>query len=416
MSISSNGAIYKLPDPKDKKRGVIPSILDLWFNQRKEMRKLAKKYAEEKNTELYEFYDQRQKVQKILLNSVYGTLGLQSFRFFDTDNALAVTLTGQDTIKTAGKAVNQYYRNVLGEDASSSHEYVVYSDTDSIFSSALPVIKHKYPDIDLKDDKAMIDATLKVCSDVQTYVNTTFNQMAKRFYCVTEHRFEAKQEVVARTSFWLAKKKYAQSIINKGGLPCDELEIKGVDIVRTNFPIKFQKFMKEFLIDILARVEKSKLDKKIIEFEKDLSDINSIELAKNTSVKFLSGKGDKNYNPVQRSAFEFLKGTPAAVKAGLAYNDLLTYLKLDKQCPKIFSGQKIKWVYLFENPYGLDAIAIKADDTDPEEIMDFMNQYIDKHGLYRKELRTKLLDFYEILNWAYPNEANENSSVEFSDF
>jgi len=109
FSIASNGVIYS----RDKV-GLIPSILIKWFDERKEMRKKAKKFADEKNWEKYEFYDQRQKVQKILLNSAYGVLGLPVFRFYNKDNASAVTLCGQDIIKTTDKVINQFYKNILG--------------------------------------------------------------------------------------------------------------------------------------------------------------------------------------------------------------------------------------------------------------------------------------------------------------
>lgn len=109
-SISSNGMMYI-----QSKLGIIPNILTHWFDERKKMRKMAKQYADEKNWEKYEFYDQRQKVQKILLNSAYGTLGLPSFRFFNKDNAAAVTLTGQDIIKTTSKVINKYYSNIIGK-------------------------------------------------------------------------------------------------------------------------------------------------------------------------------------------------------------------------------------------------------------------------------------------------------------
>jgi DNA polymerase elongation subunit (family B) len=123
LSVASNGVMYK-----NNKIGVIPDILTKWFNERKEMRKLEKKYALEKNTELYEFYNQRQQVQKIMLNSAYGVLGLPIYRFYDKDNAEAVTTTGVTIIQTAGKAINQYYTNKLNRDG----DFIIYSDTDSV--------------------------------------------------------------------------------------------------------------------------------------------------------------------------------------------------------------------------------------------------------------------------------------------
>ena len=410
FSIASNGAIYKQPTETGKE-GTIPSILIKWFNERKEMRKLAKKFADEKDWEKYEFYDQRQKIQKILLNSIYGCLGLPIWRFYDKDNAAAVTLSGQDIIKTAGKAINQYYKSILGN---SDTDYIIYIDTDSCFSSALPIIQKTMPDIDLNDETQMTNAILKVCGEAQSYVNKMFDVMALRLFNLKTHRFDAKQEVIAKTSFWLAKKRYAQFIINKGGVVCDELEVKGIDVVRSSFPAKFRTFMKQFLIDLLKKVPVEVLDKNILEFKSSMKDLNVIDLAKTTSVKFMSQDKKKNYNPKTRQPFQIISGSPAQVKAALYYNDLLNKFELTKIIPPIFHGQKIKWVYLKQNEYDIDCVAMKADGTDPDQILEFIEKYIDRNTMYEQELKSKLIDFYKVLGWSYPDENDAKASEFFA--
>ena len=96
-------------------RGVIPELLSRWFQQRKDMRKKAAEFKKLGNMELYNFYNQRQTIYKVLLNSFYGVLGLPVFRFYDIDNALAVTSTGVDIIQTTGKVINKYYSNKFGK-------------------------------------------------------------------------------------------------------------------------------------------------------------------------------------------------------------------------------------------------------------------------------------------------------------
>ena len=406
-SIASNGVMYN-----QSYQGVIPEILVKWFDERKDLRKLAKKHADAKEWEKYEFYDQRQKVQKVLLNSIYGVLGLPIFRFYDKDNASAVTLTGQDIIKTANKAINQYYKKTLND--SENKDYVIYVDTDSCFASALPIIKHKMPHIDLNDEKQMTEAILQVCGEAQKHVNDTFNVMADRMFNVQKHRFDAKQEVIAKTSFWLAKKRYAQFIINKGGIECDELEVKGIDVVRTSFPIRFRKFMEQFLQDVLRKVPKEHIDDTILKFKENMSSYPVIEIAKNTSVKFVSQDKVNDYNPKSRQPFQMIKGAPAQVKAGCYYNDLLKLWGLNKDIPEIFHGQKIKWVYLKQNQYGIECIAMKADGTDPQRIMEFVEQYVDREAMYEQELKSKLIDFYNVLSWDYPNETDVKLGEFFS--
>jgi DNA polymerase elongation subunit (family B) len=406
-SIASNGVMYN-----QSYQGVIPEILVKWFDERKDLRKLAKKHADLKEWEKYEFYDQRQKVQKVLLNSIYGVLGLPIFRFYDKDNASAVTLTGQDIIKTANKAINQYYKKTLND--SENKDYVIYVDTDSCFASALPIIKHKMPHIDLNDEKQMTEAILQVCGEAQKHVNDTFNIMADRMFNVQKHRFDAKQEVIAKTSFWLAKKRYAQFIINKGGIECDELEVKGIDVVRTSFPIRFRKFMEQFLQDVLRKVPKEHIDDTILKFKENMPSYPVIEIAKNTSVKFVSQDKVNDYNPKSRQPFQMIKGAPAQVKAGCYYNDLLKLWGLNKDIPEIFHGQKIKWVYLKQNQYGIECIAMKADGTDPQRIMEFIEQYVDREAMYEQELKSKLIDFYNVLSWDYPNETDVKLGEFFS--
>jgi DNA polymerase elongation subunit (family B) len=410
FSIASNGVLYKKPDESGE-MGTIPSILVKWFDERKNLRKLAKKHADLKEWEKYEFYDNRQKIQKILLNSIYGCLGLPVFRFYDKDNAEAVTLTGVDIIKTAGKSINQYYKTILKEDG----DYLIYTDTDSCFASALPIIQKTMPEIDLKDEEQMTKAILQVCGEVQSFVNQMFNIMADRMFNVQVHRFDAKQEVIAKTSFWLAKKRYCQFIINKGGVVCDELEVKGIDVVRTSFPAKFRSFMQEFLIDLLKKADKETIDQKILDFKENIKNLNIVDIAKNTSVKFESQDKTKSYDNNKRQPFKFLSGTPAQAKAALAYNDLLVKWNLVKSVPKILHGQKIKWVYLKQNEYGIDGIAMKADGTDPDQIMDFITKYVDREAMYEQELKSKLVDFYSVLNWDYPNE-NDAKASEFFGF
>ncbi len=133
LGIAANGVIYNQDSP-----GLIADILNDWFDKRVEFRKLEKKYGEEGDTEKYEFYAKRQLVQKILLNSMYGVLGLPAFRFYDIDNAEAVTITGQTVIKKTAEMANIKYWKELG----TKEDYNVYIDTDSIYMMAEPLVKH----------------------------------------------------------------------------------------------------------------------------------------------------------------------------------------------------------------------------------------------------------------------------------
>lgn len=408
-SLSSNGVLYRRDKP-----GVVPTLLQLWFQQRKDMRKKASEFRKAGNVEKYNFYNQRQQVQKILLNSFYGVLGLPIFRFYDVDNAEAVTMSGVDIIQTTSKAINIYYKNALEVETG---DWVIYSDTDSCFVDAVPIIKKRFPDLDFNNDDEMTKAIMSVTTEVQTYVNKFYDIMAKRFFNLDAHTFDAKQEVISKSSFWLAKKRYAQWIIHKEGhlLEKPELEVKGIDVVRTSFPMAFRKFMDLFLRKLLTSAPKSEIDAMILKVKEEVKTLPVLEIAKNTSVKFVSQDGTKNYNPESRRPLHFESKTPAQAKAALAYNDLIVKMGLEKTCEPIYHGSKIKWVYLQDNGYGLDAIAMKGDGNDADELLKFIDTHVDRKKMFENELKSKLSDFYDVLRWAFPNPSVATAS-NFFDF
>jgi DNA polymerase elongation subunit (family B) len=394
ISISSNGVLYDL-----KQKGVIPAILEKWFNERVEYRKLAKKYGEEGNDELHGYFDRRQLVQKILLNSLYGVLGLTVFRFYDIDNAEGTTTTGQKLIQFTEKIANNYYNNILG----TKEDYCIYTDTDSVFYSALPLVKNRFSNADVKDDKFMTEQILEIAGEVQDYINKSYNYFSSKFLNIRgDHRFEIKQEMIAKSAFWVTKKRYGQWIINDGGLEVEKLDVKGLDIVRSSFPPAFRDFMTKVLKAILAKVPKEKIDEFILNFKKNLQNEELDKIALPTGVK-----GIKKYTDKSKGGFNsktmftpMKKGAPVHTKASVIYNDLLKHYKATNHEP-ISNGNKVRWVYLKQNPYNIDGLAYKGYD-DPPQIIDFINQYVDRDKLFDKALNKKIKMFYDAMSWDMP--------------
>lgn len=401
LAISSNGVLYQ-----KGKLGLVPAILDQWFSQRVEFKNLMQKYGNEGDTEKYIFYKRRQHVQKILLNSLYGVLGLPIFRFYDVDNAEAVTTTGVSIIKFTSKMGNQYYNKILQEEK----DHCIYIDTDSVFYSALPIVEKTMPDVNVEDDKEMSEAILKVADNVQDFLNKSYNVMAKKFYNLEEHRFDIKQEVIAKRGMWLAKKRYAQWIINNNGVPCDELEVKGLDVVRSSYPTRFRSFMTEVLQDILRDVSKEDLDEKILNFKDKIKNESVTDIAKTSAVKNVT----KYMKMMSKDAAlgEVAKGTPAHVKASIIHNQFCK--KYNIKVEPIKNGEKIKWIYLKTNELGLDGLAFRGYD-DPPELMRFLDKYADKDKLFERELEGKLRDFYDALKWDFASE-NLLTAQQFFDF
>ena len=388
FSIASNGVLYRTDTV-----GCIPGVLDLWFKQRVEFRKLEKKYGQEGDKEKYAFYGKRQLVQKILLNSLYGVLGLPAFRFYDIDNAEAVTLTGQTVIKSTADMANIKYNKELGTPDLDSN---IYIDTDSVFFSAVPLMDKRTPNWRNESQDTIAGYVDVIAGEVQDYLNQFYDVLSKKVFNVDKdkHRLEIKKEYVAKAGLWIAKKRYAQWIIMNNGIPCDTLDVKGLDVKRSSFPKAFQECMGTVLIDILRGKSEEELTAFVLDFKKKLASRPMVEIAKNSAVKNLSKYIPKG----KRVPFTTMKGTPAHVKAAIAYNDCLKHFNAPFKYSPMTNGDKVKWVYLKNNPLGLDGIAFTGY-SDPPEIESFINTYIDHNKIFERELRYKLQDFYDAIGW-----------------
>jgi DNA polymerase elongation subunit (family B) len=390
LMISSNGVLYN-----GKSVGIIPEVLDQWFKERVEYKNLMKKHKNEGNTELAEFYDRRQHIQKIFLNSLYGVLGLPIFRFFDLDNALAVTASGQDVIKKSSTFANNLYQHRLNTE----EDYCTYIDTDSLYFSATPLGSGK-------------EFTIKLARAMEKKLNEYYDQLAQELFFCKSHRLYIKGESVAETAVWIAKKRYAMNVVYDLESNLDvsnKVKIKGLDVVRSTFPPAFRDFMNIFMKDVLNKVTKDELDKKVLDFRAHLDTMDYMDVARNTAVKNISEYDTRSYR-----LGDFKKGTPAHVKAALSYNALLHHFKLQNKYESIEDGAKIKWVYLTQNPYNLETVAVKGYN-DPPQIIELVKTYIDYKALFENELQKKIQDFYSALSWGLlPTEVNQNAQEWFS--
>ena len=396
VSISSNGVIYRSDKP-----GLIPALLSKWFDTRVEYRKLMKKFGDAGDNEKYTYFKSRQLIQKVVLNSLYGVLGLPVFRFYDLDNAEATTLTGQELIKFTKKIGNHFYNKELGDD----EDYCIYIDTDSVFYSALPLIKNRFPTMDYDSETLMSKRILDVADEIQKFMNGSYDYFAKKFLNLDKHRFEIKQELIAKSGLFIVKKRYGLKIINDNGVKVNKLHVKGLDLVRSNFPKAMGELLKSVLEDILATVPKDKIDERIINFKESMKLLDFDRIAMPTGVKNL-----KKYSNGKVGKFtNFAKGSPAHVKAAITYNDLIGHFGLTKKYEKITSSEKIRWVYLKQNELGLESCAYKGYE-DPPQIIDFIKKHINYKKMYTQMLEKKIMMFYETLKWNEP--VNKKTSME----
>jgi DNA polymerase elongation subunit (family B) len=166
-------------------------------------------------------------------------------------------------------------------------------------------------------------------------------------------------------------------MVLKNGIKCDKLDVKGLDVVRSSFPKAFQEYMSGMLKDILMGKDNEYVDTKLLAFKASMINLPVNKIAKGGAIKELSKYDNGKWRKDSGLAIaNFEKGTPAHVK----------------------DGDKVKWVYLRQNPLGLDTVAFK-DYNDPKEIMDFVEQYVDRDMIFKAELENKLDDFYKALKW-----------------
>jgi DNA polymerase elongation subunit (family B) len=402
IAISSNGIMYRTDVV-----GCIPDILNTWFNKRVEYKNLMKKYGKAGDDEKYRFYHKRQLVQKILLNSLYGVLGLPVFRFYDLDNALAVTSVGQEVIKNTAKVVNLKYNKELGGDK----DHNIYIDTDSVFYTSIPLLEHRHDTSEWDDSKWAIE-TDKLASEMQNHLNKFYDVFARRKYNIKNHRFEIKKEYVARRALWLqAKKRYAQWIIMDNGVPVNKLDVKGMDVVRSTFPPAFKRVMTDVLNGIVLEAKKQDdIDDIVVDFKKIMQELNPLEIARSSSVKDITSYIVKSTE--SDGLDTYIKGTPVHVKSAIAFNNLLKYYKCSYDYPPISNGDKIKWVYLKNNPLQLDQLGFRGEN-DPDIILQYIRDYIDTSKIYERELDNKLGSIYEAMRWVQPTMASARTKKFF---
>ena len=393
LSVATNGVMYR-----SDKDGLLPALLRKWFDERVEYRKLAKKFFEEGDKEKSDYFERRQYLQKVVLNSLYGVLGLAVFRFYDLDNAEATTLTGQSLIKFTKKIANSYYNKELND----TENHCIYIDTDSVFYSATPLVKKRFPEVDITNEDTMSKSILEIASEVQTYLNQGYNYFAKKFCNLDKHRFDIKQEVIAKSGIFVTKKRYGLKIINDNGKKVDKMMVKGLDTVRSSFPTAMKEMLSKLLEDMMMNVPQKELDKFILNFKDSMKLMDFKKISIPTSVK-----GITKYSMKGGALFQGFKlGTPIHVKSALYYNDFLKYHKIPARYSEIFNGEKIRWVYLKQNPLNLDTIAYKGHE-DPPQILNFIRKYINPEKLYKQVLHKKIMMLYEALGWDEPTDSSK---------
>jgi DNA polymerase elongation subunit (family B) len=393
MMIAASGAIFRADKPS-----VVCEVLTDWFNKRVEYKNLMKKAYKAGDAVKGEFYNRRQHAYKIKLNDVYGCYAINGWRYTDGHKIIskAITLTGQRVTQESIKFVNAWMNEQLG---TTDKDYVVTSDTDSLFIQVKDLVLQRYPETKTKDE--YIKAVLEIATEVQKYANANIERVAReKFNIKGDHYFELKQEVVIERGYFAGKRRYAMYIVNKEGVTVDEMVMMGLDLMKSNMTPMYRKFGEELLQQIMFGTDKKEIDKRILDFKKYVKNLPLSDIAKPTGVKQVSSYIDRK--PGIGEIFSTLKlKCPINTKAAIWYNDLLRFKKLDKKYPCFTEGDKMKYIQLKDNPYRIDVIGFTGND--PEFITEFMDKYADREQGFETSLMNKLVGIYEDLGWVFPS-------------
>jgi DNA polymerase elongation subunit (family B) len=280
------------------------------------------------------------------------------------------------------------------------YNFCAYVDTDSNYFNAEPLLKHLYPDFEDKTDEEKDNLLEQIALKYQDIITGYYDELARDCFNVQSHRLEMKTECVIRSAYFRATRRYAQWITKQEGIAKESLDIKGLEFKKANFPPVFGKFFDSILQQVLKGAKQKDIDDQILAFRnKMMSNETNIALLGNpTSVKTLNEYIARKPK-VSEILTELKKGAPANVKAAVRYNDLVRFWKLDKEHSYIVQGDKIKWVYLKDNPYKMETLAFLDFDI-PEKIRIFLDDYADRKKSFETILQTKLEGFYNDLGWS----------------
>ena len=391
VTVTPNGQLFRTQE-----QGVLPEIMDSMYKDRTRYKKLAieakkkiETVLEDKNQVTYlekqvARYNNLQLAKKVTLNSAYGALGNQYFRFFDTRIAEGITTAGQLSIRWIEKKINQYMNNLLKTD---DVDYVIASDTDSIYLNMGPLVKKLYPDT--SDTKKVIKFMDKVCDDkIQPFIDASYEEL-KEYVNAFQQRMEMKRESLADKAIWVAKKNYILNVYNSEGVAYakPKLKMMGISAIRSSTPSACRAKIKEAINIVITQTEDD-LHKFIEKFRSEFKKLSVEDIAFPRSVNGLKEYAD--------AAHIFKKGTPIHVKGALVYNHLLRELELTKRYQEIKEGEKIKFVYLKQpNIYNNNTLAFLSGI--PKQLD--AEQYIDYDLQFEKSFLEPLDIILSSINW-----------------
>jgi DNA polymerase elongation subunit (family B) len=399
VTLTPNGQFFRTD-----KQGFLPKMMEEMYVDRSKFKKLMLKAKQDYENETDESkkydiekriarYNNLQLAKKVSLNSAYGALGSQYFRFYDLRQALAVTLAGQLSIRWIENKLNEYMNGLL---KTTGIDYVIASDTDSIYLKLGPLVD-KITQKDTKVEK-VISIMDKICEDkLQPFIDTSYQELASYVHAYKQ-KMEMKREGLSDKGIWTAKKRYILNIYNNEGVQYNEPQIKvmGLEMIKSSTPSAVREKMRQS-IGIMMNGSEEDIHKFIEDFKSEFRTL-AVE-----DISFPRGlNGLKTYAD---SVMMYKKGTPIHVKGAIIYNHFLKQKGLDKKYPFIQEGEKLKFTYLKQpNPFK-DSV-ISFPQRLPKEFD--MQMYIDYETQFEKAFIEPIKVILDCMGWSI----EKNNSLE----
>lgn len=407
--IAPNGVVFD-----SRFESILAEVMNHWFKKRKEFKTMMIEAGKKGDKNAYELYDRYQQVMKVFLNSIYGVLGLKSFRYGDGKDYLAsaITAAGRLTIMQSADYANQLIHDIFDENNSHVEDKVIMSDTDSMYIEADSILK--YNEVDPNDDEKIVELLRNTFKTLADIINEHYITFSKERFNSNHNRLKTKSETIGKKLYVSVKKQYAQYIFDKEGVRMegeDKFDFKGLDFMKSSFPPLFRTFTQGLVKDILFDKKKAHIDSQILDFREKFKTLPLADVAKPVGIN-KDLRGYIRSRPKKGTIFsEIMPKTPVHIKAGIYYNDLLRFKELDKKHPVLQIGDKIRWIYLKDNPYKIESLAFNPYDS-PKEVMDYIEKYMDRQKMFSSVLVKKLEKIYENLSWGEIN-FNRNTTKFF---
>ena len=401
--LSSNGTIFTT-----EFEGVIPGLLKRWYAERKDMQAQLIKAKEANNPIEIEYWDKRQLVKKINLNSLYGAILNPGCRFFDKRIGQSTTLTGRTIVKHMSAEVN----NVITGTYDHVGEAMIYGDTDSCYFSAWPILKD---DVNSGKLEWNIDKCITLMDQVCEQANTTFPEfMLKAFHCPKSRSdvIAAGREIVAQSGLYITKKRYAALVVDNEGFRTDtdgkpgKVKAMGLDLRRSDTPVFMQQFLSEILLMVLTDIPQADVLERITQFRQEFSERPGWEKG--------SPKRANKVGHYQRLEQKQGKANmPGHVRASINWNTLKR-MNGDKYSQEIVDGMKVIVCKLKQNPLGYTSVAYPTDELRIPEW--FKDLPFDDTAMAETIIDNKLDNLIGVLNYPLEDTKRHNTFSSLFDF